>query len=64
MTDEAKKLEREYQRRYYAEHRQERNEYQRQWRKENPDRVRAYNAAYWNRKVAQAAKAAADQKQE
>lgn len=31
-----------------------RNAYAREWRKKNPDKVRANNKAYWARKAAQA----------
>lgn len=44
MTDEAK---------------QARREYRRQWQRNNPDKVRAYNERYWNKRAAaQAAQAA------
>lgn len=32
-------------------------EYLKQWRKKNPQKVRAYNAAYWERKAKQKEKA-------
>ena len=31
--------------------RQARNEYMRQWRKKNPDKVRAIKARYWEKKA-------------
>lgn len=31
--------------------REKRNEYQRNWRAENKDRVKKYNETYWNNKV-------------
>lgn len=30
-----------------------RREYQREWRRRNPDRVKRYNADFWKRKAAQ-----------
>jgi len=32
--------------------RRERNEYMRRWRRDNPDKVRQYQEAYWSRKSA------------
>jgi len=32
-----------------------RNEYRREWRKKNPDKVKAMNDRYWAKKAAQAA---------
>ena len=31
--------------------RQAKNEYQRQWRKKNPEKVKQYQESYWIRKV-------------
>lgn len=33
------------------EARRKRNEYQRKWRRENPDKVRQAQARYWNRQA-------------
>lgn len=32
--------------------RRERNEYMRRWRRDNPDKVRQYQEAYWSKKSA------------
>lgn len=31
--------------------REERNAYMREWRKKNKEKVKKYNAAYWERKI-------------
>ena len=50
MTPEEK---REYNRKWYEEHKEQRKEAQKKWCKENPDRVKEYNAKYRNSKHGQ-----------
>lgn len=40
-----------------------RRDYYRRWRKENRDKVRQYNASYWQRKAEQAARERKDHAQ-
>lgn len=57
MTDAAKESKRQYMREYMRKYRQENRERinakQREWNAKNPDRVKAYSVAYWERKAAQ-----------
>ena len=40
--------------------RRERNEYMRRWRRDNPDKVRQYQEAYWSKKSASERQKAAE----
>ena len=55
MTDAAKENKRQYMREYMRKYRQENRERinakQREWNAKNPDKVKAYSAAYWERKA-------------
>lgn len=55
MTEPAKESRRAYMREYmkmYRQRNRERlNEKQREWAAKNPDKVKAYNNAYWERKA-------------
>ena len=55
LSDEAKAAKSAYMREYNAnmdwKDRQEKNEYQRNWRRNNPGRVKQYNVEYWERKA-------------
>lgn len=51
MDATAKQARAEYQREYRAKNRERLNSYRRQWNKDNPDKVRKYQADYWNRKA-------------
>ena len=42
---------REYMRKYRQENRERINAKQREWNAKNPDKVKAYCAAYWERKA-------------
>ena len=57
MTDAAKESRRQYMREYMRKYRKKNreriNEKQREWNAKNPDKVKAYSAAYWERKAAQ-----------
>lgn len=57
MTDAAKESKRkymcEYMRKYREQNRERINAKQREWNAKNPDKVKAYNEAYWERKVTQ-----------
>ena len=50
MTEEAKNERREYQRQWRKNNKAAIREYQRNWRNANPDRVKQYQDAYWERK--------------
>jgi len=51
LSEEAKEARRAAQRKYYAEHHAARRAYQKEWVKNNPERVRAYTARYWEKKA-------------
>ena len=53
MTVEEKRIEarREYQRRYREKNRERINKRAREWRRNNPDKVREINNRYWDKKV-------------
>ena len=55
MTNAAKESKRQYMREYmrkYREQNRERiNARQREWNARNPDKAKAYNAAYWEKKA-------------
>ena len=57
MTESAKERKRiymrEYMRKYREQNRERINAKQREWNAKNPDKVKAYSAAYWERKAAQ-----------
>lgn len=57
MTESAKERKRIYMREYMRKYRQENREHinakQREWNAKNPDKVKAYSTAYWERKAAQ-----------
>jgi hypothetical protein len=54
MTEAAKEARKAYQRKRRQETREETAAYMREWRKKNPDKVKQYNATYWERKAAAA----------
>jgi len=55
LSNEALQARRKYMPEYKSQMSQEArnkaNEYMRQWRRSNPDKVRVYNDTYWERKV-------------
>lgn len=56
MTEEEKKqlrleARRKYDAEYRAKNREKLNSYARQWRKDNPDKVKANKEAYWDGKA-------------
>ena len=55
MTDAAmeskRQYMREYMKRYRKKNRERINAKQREWNAKNPDKVKAYSAAYWERKA-------------
>lgn len=57
MTNAARENKRQYMREYMRKYRQENRERinakQREWNAKNPDKVKAYSTAYWERKAAQ-----------
>ncbi len=50
MTQEAVEARRDYKRQYRNENRDKINAQQREWRANNPDKVKQYNARYWEKK--------------
>lgn len=54
LTLQAKEARRDYKRRYRIRNREKINRQQREWRADNPDRVRRYQAAYWEKAAAKA----------
>lgn len=50
--EEIKEEKRQYYRDYYRENRKQIRENQKKWRAENPDKVAAKNARYWQNRVA------------
>ena len=52
MTDKALNERREYQRKYYKEHREHIRETHNKWRHDNKDKIKKYSISYWE-KVAQ-----------
>lgn len=60
MTDEAKRLRAEAQKRYARAHREEINTYKRKWHKEHPEKNKEYQARYWDRKAQELQKAIAE----
>lgn len=59
MNELAKEARREYCRRYRAANREKMNAYQRTWKQNNPDKVKAAQERYWTKKAAEAAKGGA-----
>lgn len=51
MNEEAKKARARARKKYRETHREEINAYRRKWAKENPDKVEAQAARYWNRQA-------------
>lgn len=51
MTPEAQKARRNYKRQYRNRNRDKINAQQREWRANNPDKVRQYNEKYWEKKA-------------
>ena len=51
MTEAAKEAQKAYAREYKRRNRERLNEYQRKWRKNNPDKVKAATARYWEKKA-------------
>ena len=47
----AQEEKRKYQREYYQKNRKKLNEYARQWRAENPDKVAEANRRYWSKRA-------------
>ena len=54
LTLQVKEARRNYKRQYRIKNREKINQQQRAWRADNPDRVRRYQAAYWERIAAKA----------
>lgn len=54
LTLQAKEARRDYKRWYRIRNREKINRQQREWRADNPDRVRRYQAAYWEKAAAKA----------
>lgn len=53
LSDEAKKKRAEYQREYRKNNRDRINKYHAEWRKNNPDKVKEHIKSYWERKALQ-----------
>lgn len=51
MDEAALEASREYMRAYRSKNRERLNEIQRNWYKNNPDKVRAIKERYWNKKA-------------
>lgn len=51
MTSEAQEARRIYKREYHRKNREKINRQQREWRARNSDKVREYQARYWERKA-------------
>lgn len=52
LTEEAKELRREYQRKYREQNRERIREKHRQWSAANKDKVQQYHERYWNNRAA------------
>ena len=57
MTDKARleaarAAKREYGRKYRAANKERQNEYRKQWAKDNPGKIKEYQARYWEKKAA------------
>ena len=55
MTEEAKKAQAEYMKRYRRENRERLNKYRREWGKKHPEKQKEYSANYWNKKAQEGA---------
>lgn len=53
MTEDAKQARREYQKKYKRQNAERINAYNRAWRKANPEKTRQYNERYWNKKASE-----------
>jgi len=53
LTEEAKELRRQYQRKYREQNRERIREKHRQWSAANKDRVKLYHERYWNNRAAE-----------
>lgn len=53
LSPEAREAQRAYRREYVAKNREKINGYNRQWKKNNPDKARKYRVDYWERKAQQ-----------
>lgn len=53
ITETAKELRNEYQRKWKSRNRDKINQYQREWRAKNKDKCKQYNQRYWERKAEQ-----------
>lgn len=54
MSAQAQEVRRNYKRQYRIRNREKINSKQRMWRKKNPDKVKEYQAQYWERKAGKA----------
>ncbi|MDE7133015.1 MAG: hypothetical protein K2O65_14705 [Lachnospiraceae bacterium] len=54
LSAQAQEARRDYKRRYRIRNREKINLQQRMWRKKNPDKVKEYQAQYWERKAGKA----------
>ena len=54
LSAQAQEARRDYKRRYRIQNREKINLQQRMWRKKNPDKVKEYQAQYWERKAIKA----------
>lgn len=54
LSEQAQEARRNYKRRYRIQNREKINSQQRMWRKKNPDKVKEYQAQYWERKAVRA----------
>lgn len=50
LTEQARKVRNEYQRDYYQNNKDKLLKMQREWRKNNPEKVKEYNKRYWENK--------------
>ena len=53
MTEEAQNKMKEYKRNYYQKNKEQWNNYQREWRRNNKDKVQQYLENYWNKKASE-----------
>lgn len=51
LTDEAREARRAYHKEYSIKNRARLNEYHKAWRRDNPEKVSAAQARYWERKA-------------
>ncbi len=50
LTEEAKKAQAEYQKKYRTKNASRLRAYKRKWSRENPEKVKEYQNKYWNKK--------------